>query len=137
MEWSIANHKNLRRKFMKLVKSGVTMAFTAALTLGAASLASAQQSNPTGTLMQERQGAMGADKGTEKPANQSDKLSGTGAPSADDEAKAATGQTSQGGGLDFGPKGNDANSLPAQRQGTIGTGERPPEPTTQGGGTKQ
>ena len=53
---------------MKLVKSGVTMAFAAALTLGAASLASAQQSNPTGTLMQERQGAMGADKGAEKPA---------------------------------------------------------------------
>jgi hypothetical protein len=137
MEWSIANHKNLWRKFMKLVKSGVTMAFAAALTLGAASLASAQQSNPTGTLMQERQGAIGADKGAEKPAAQSGKLSGTGAPSADDEAKAATGQASQSGGLDFGPKAGEANSLPAERQGTIGTEQRPAEPTTQGGGTKQ
>lgn len=121
---------------MKVVKSGVTMAVAAVLTLGAASLASAQQSNPTGTLMQERQGAVGADKGAEKPADQSGKLSGTGAPSADEEAKAATGQATQGGGLEFGPKGGDANSLPAQRQGTIGTGERPPEPTTQGGAKK-
>lgn len=121
---------------MKVAKSGVTMAIAAALTFGAASLASAQQSNPSGTLMQERQGAIGANKGAEKPAKQGD-LAGTGAPSADDEAKAATGQATQGGSLNFGAKEGDANSLPAQRQGTIGTGERPPEPTTQGGGNKQ
>ena len=124
---------------MKVAISGISMVAAAALTLGAASIASAQQSNPGGTLMQERQGAMGTEKGTEKPAAQSGDLSGKGASSAEDEAKAATGQAPQGGGLDFGAKGNgDADkSLPAQRQGTIGTPERPPEPTVQGGGTKK
>jgi hypothetical protein len=120
--------------FMKMALSGIGMAVAAALTLGAASIASAQQSNPSGTLMQERQGAMGTDKGEEKPAAQSGDLSGKGAPSADEEAKAATGQAAPSGGLDFGPKGENADSLPAKRQGTIGTEERPPEPVTQGGG---
>jgi hypothetical protein len=125
--------------FMKIAISGIGMAVAAALTLGAASIASAQQSNPGGTLMQERQGAMGTDKGEEKPAAQSGDLSGKDAPSAEDEARAATGQGATQGGLNFGSQGNggDANSLPAQRQGTIGTQERPPEPTTQGGGNKQ
>jgi hypothetical protein len=123
--------------FMKVAISGIGMAVAAALTLGAASIASAQQSNPGGTLMQERQGAMGTDKGEEKPAAQSGNLSGKGASSAEEEAKAATGQGTQGGGLSFGSKENNGNSLPAQRQGTIGTGERPPEPTTQGGAKKQ
>ena len=77
---------------MKIAISGIGMAVAAALTLGAASIASAQQSNPSGTLMQERQGAMGTDKGAEKPAAQSGNLSGKGAPSAEEEAKAATGQ---------------------------------------------
>jgi hypothetical protein len=125
--------------FMKIAISGIGMAVAAALTLGAASIASAQQINPGGTLMQERQGAMGTDKGEEKPAAQSGNLSGKGAPSAEDEAKAATGQAPQGSGLDFGAKGSgDADkSLPAQRQGTIGTKEIPPEPTVQGGGEKK
>ena len=123
---------------MKAVKSGVTMAIAAALTLGAASLASAQQSNPSGTLMEERQGAVGAVQGRREAGPiRAASFPAADAPSADDEAKATTGQTSQGGPLDFGSKGNDANSLPAQRQGTIGTGERPPEPTTQGGVSKQ
>ena len=123
---------------MKVAISGIGMAVAAALTLGAASSASAQQSNPSGTLMQERQGAIGTEKGAEKPATQSGNLSGKDASSADEEAKAATGQAAQKGGLDFGPKGNegDANSLPAQRQGTIGTKEIPPEPTVQGGSNK-
>ncbi len=124
---------------MKVAISGIGMAVAAALTLGAASIASAQQSNPSGTLMQERQGAMGTEKGAEKPAAQSGNLSGKDAPSAEDEAKAATGQATQGGSLNFGAKGNgdDDKSLPAQRQGTIGTQERPPEPTTQGGGEQE
>jgi hypothetical protein len=129
--------------FMKVAKSGIGVAVAAALTLGAASIASAQQSNPGGTLMQERQGAMGTEKGAEKPATQSGNLSGKGATSAEDEAKAATGGTTTGGSLQFGPKGQegqagqDGNSLPAQRQGVIGTQERPPEPVTQGGAAKQ
>jgi hypothetical protein len=124
--------------FMKVAISGISMVAAAALTLGAASIASAQQSNPSGTLMQERQGAMGVEKGAQKPATQGN-LTGKDAPSADDEAKAATGQGTQGGGLDFGAKGsaNEDKSLPAQRQGTIGNPERPPEPTTQGGGTNK
>jgi len=123
---------------MKVAKSGIGVAVAAALTLGAASIASAQQSNPSGTLMQERQGAIGAEKGAEKPAAQGN-LSGKDAPSADAEAKAATGQGTQDGSLNFGAKGNgdDDKSLPAQRQGTIGTQERPPEPTTQGGATNK
>jgi hypothetical protein len=122
--------------FMKVAKSGIGVAVVAALTLGAASIASAQQSNPSGTLMQERQGAIGTEKGAEKPAAQGN-LSGKDAPSADAEAKAATGQATQDGSLSFGAKGNgnDDKSLPAQRQGTIGTPDRPPEPTTQGGAT--
>jgi len=75
--------------FMKVAKSGIGITVAAALTFGAASIASAQQSNPSGTLMQERQGAIGAEKGAEKPAAQGN-LSGKGAPSADAEAKAAT-----------------------------------------------
>ena len=124
---------------MKVAKSGIGMAVAAALTFGAASIASAQQNNPSGTLMQERQGAIGVEKGAEKPANQSGNLSGKDAPSADDEAKAATGQSATQGGLNFGTQGNgdDDKSLPAQRQGTIGTQERPPEPTTQGGATNK
>jgi hypothetical protein len=125
--------------FMKVAISGITMAVAAALTLGAASIASAQQSNPGGTLMQERQGAMGTEKGAEKPAAQGGNLSGKDAPSAEDEAKAATGQAATQGGLNFGSKenGGDANSLPIQRQGTIGTDARPPEPAVQGGGDKK
>lgn len=118
---------------MKVAKLGLTMATVAAVAFGAASLASAQQSNSGGTLMQERQGAIGTEKGAEKPATQSGDLSGKGAPSAEDEAKAATGGTTEGGSLQFGTKEKDGNSLPAQRQGVIGTPERPPEPTTQGG----
>ena len=119
---------------MKVAKLGLTMATAAAVAFGAASLASAQQSNQGKTLMEERQGAIGTDKGSEKPAAQSGNLSGNGAPSAEDEAKAATGgTTTEGGSLQFGPKGKDGDSLPSQRQGAIGTQERPPEPTTQGG----
>ena len=55
---------------MKVAISGIGIAVAAALTLGAASIASAQQSNPSGTLMQERQGAIGVEKGAEKPAAQ-------------------------------------------------------------------
>jgi hypothetical protein len=121
------------RMFMKVAKLGLTMATVAAVAFGAASLASAQQNNSGGTLMQERQGAMGTEKGAGKPAAQGGNLSGSGAPSAEDEAKAATGSTTEGGSLKFGAKGKDGNSLPAERQGTIGTPERPPEPTTQGG----
>src|SRR3954454_11092314 len=117
MERSIANQKP-RRMFMKVAKSGVTMAIAAALTLGAASLAFAQQSNSGGTLMEERQGAIGTEKGPEKKANQSGDLAVSGAASANDEAKAATGSAAPSGGLNFGAQGsgNDANSLPAQRQ---------------------
>ena len=55
---------------MKVAKLGLTMATVAAVAVafGAASLASAQQSNSGGTLMQERQGAMGTEKGAGKPA---------------------------------------------------------------------
>jgi hypothetical protein len=125
--------------FMKVAKSGIGMVAAAALTLGAASIASAQQSNPSGTLMQERQGAIGPDKGAEKPAAQGGNVTGKGAPSAEEEAKAATGKGATQGGLNFGSQGNGdgSNSLPAERQGTIGTPERPPEPTTQGGGTNK
>jgi hypothetical protein len=126
--------------FMKIAKLGVTVATVAAVAFGAASLASAQESKPSGTLMQERQGAMGTEKGSQKPAEQSGDLSGKGAPTAEDEAKAATGGATTGGSLQFGPKGQegqDGNSLPAMRQGTIGTQERPPEPVPQGGANKQ
>jgi len=125
--------------FMKVGKFGISMAAAAALTLGAASIASAQQSNPSGTLMQERQGAMGVEKGAQKPAAQGGNLTGKDAPSADAEARAATGQGTQGGGLDFGAKGSadDDKSLPAQRQGTIGNPERPAEPTVQGGSSSK
>jgi len=126
---------------MKVATLSLTMATAAALTLSAVSFASAQQSNQPGTLMQERQGAIGTDKDTKKPAEQSGKLSGSGAPSAEEEAKAATGAGAQSGGLKFGAEGQAEgqkdNSLPAQRQGTIGTPERPPEPVPQGGGNKQ
>jgi hypothetical protein len=122
---------------MKVRGFGIGMAAVAALTLGSASIGSAQQTQPGSSLMQERQGAIGADKGAEKPATQNGNLSGKGASSADADAKAATGQATQDDSLSFGAKGNDANSLPAQRQGTIGTQERPPEPTIQGGGNKQ
>ncbi|UEM19620.1 hypothetical protein JL100_021370 [Skermanella mucosa] len=101
-----------------------------ATTLGSASIAVAQQSNSNETLMQERQGAMGNQQQPPKPADQSGNLSGAG--SAESEAEAATGGGT-GGGLQFGPKDADSGSLAAQRQGAIGTQQRPPEPTPQGG----
>ncbi|WP_157619061.1 hypothetical protein [Skermanella stibiiresistens] len=110
--------------------SGIALGL--ALTLGGASIAAAQQTNSQQpSLMQERQGTVGTDQQAPKPAEQSGKLSGANK-NAEDEAKAATGGGTEGG-MQFGPKGDAANSLPVQRQGTIGTQERPPEPTTQGG----
>jgi len=109
-----------------------TVAAVLALTLGSASVAVAQQTNPDGTLMQERQGAMGNQQQPPKPADQSGNLSGSGTGSAESEAKAATGGGSEGS-LQFGPKDADSNSLAAQRQGAIGSQERPPEATPQGG----
>ncbi|UEM02279.1 hypothetical protein JL101_020065 [Skermanella rosea] len=106
-----------------------TVAAVLALALGSASVAVAQQTNPNGTLMQERQGAMGNQQQPAKPADQSGNLSGSGAES---EAKAATGGGTEGS-LQFGPKDADSNSLAAQRQGAIGSQERPPEATPQGG----
>ncbi|WP_158046687.1 hypothetical protein [Skermanella pratensis] len=116
---------------MKVTKVSMAAAVLA-MTLGSASIAVAQQTNPNETLMQERQGAMGDQQQPAKPADQSGNLSGSDAGSAESEAKAATGGGTEGS-LQFGPKDDDSNSLAAQRQGAIGTQERPPEPTPQGG----
>jgi hypothetical protein len=100
-------------------------------------LAQSSGQSPNQTLMQERQGAIGTpgqpDGGdAPKQAVQGSGNAGAGAGSAEDEARAAIGVAPPSGSLQFGETGSNP-SLPANRQGTIGTGEKPPEPTVQGG----
>jgi len=98
---------------------------------GAAAMAQQQQQqggDKAKTLMEERQGAIGTGDQPPKPAEQNSGMSGA------TSGGSNPGNSASGGSLQFGSqdKGQE-NSLPAQRQGTIGTQEKPPEPTTQGG----
>jgi len=108
------------------------MAAALAIGLGGAAAMAQQQQQQGGdkpkTLMEERQGAIGTQDQPPKPAEQNSNLSGS------TSGGASSGDTTTGGSLQFGAQDKgQGNSLPAQRQGTIGTQEKPPEPTTQGG----
>jgi hypothetical protein len=126
------SEQQIRRNLMGVAKfSAFAVALAISVGSGAALAQQQQDGNQPKTLMEERTGAIGGGQGAPapKPAQQDKNLSG----STSDTKSSESG--SSGGSLQYGtPDKNPEGGLPAQREGAIGNKDRPPLPTTQGGG---